>query len=42
MTFIGGKFSYAPGSDGPMCDWWHYEDKADPDHPPVGRRRLRP
>jgi predicted TIM-barrel fold metal-dependent hydrolase len=30
MTFVGGKFSYAPGGDGPMCDWWHYEDKAIP------------
>jgi predicted TIM-barrel fold metal-dependent hydrolase len=30
MTFIGGKFSYAPGNDGPPCDWWHYEDKKIP------------
>jgi predicted TIM-barrel fold metal-dependent hydrolase len=30
MTFVGGKFSYAPGTDGPECDWWHYEDKAIP------------
>ncbi len=30
MTFIGGKFSYVPGGDGPACDWWHYEDKAIP------------
>jgi predicted TIM-barrel fold metal-dependent hydrolase len=30
MTFIGGKFSYVPGGDGPPCDWWHYEDKAIP------------
>jgi predicted TIM-barrel fold metal-dependent hydrolase len=30
MTFIGGKFSYAPGDDGPACDWWHYEDKKIP------------
>lgn len=30
MTFVGGKFSYAPGADGPDCDWWHYEDKAIP------------
>ena len=30
MTFIGGKFSYAPGTDGPPCDWWYYEDKAIP------------
>ena len=26
MTFVGGKFSFAPGDDGPMCDWWFYED----------------
>jgi len=26
MTFIGGKFSYVAGGDGPMCDWWWYED----------------
>ena len=26
MTFIGGKFSYAPGDEGPPCDWWQYED----------------
>src|SRR5450432_3496453 len=30
MTFIGGKFSYVPGGEGPQCDWWHYEDKAIP------------
>ncbi|HVN50287.1 MAG TPA: amidohydrolase family protein [Acidimicrobiales bacterium] len=30
MTFIGGKFAYVPGSEGPPCDWWHYEDKAIP------------
>ncbi len=30
MTFVGGKFSYAPGTDGPQCDWWHYEDKQIP------------
>src|SRR5690349_12518278 len=30
MTFVGGKFSYAPGTEGPDCDWWHYEDKAIP------------
>jgi predicted TIM-barrel fold metal-dependent hydrolase len=30
MTFIGGKFSYAPGTEGPPCDWWHYEDLAIP------------
>ena len=27
MTFIGGKFTHAPGTDGDPCDWWHYEDK---------------
>jgi predicted TIM-barrel fold metal-dependent hydrolase len=26
MTFVGGKFSWAPGEEGPPCDWWHYED----------------
>ncbi len=26
MVFKGGKFTYEPGPDGPMCDWWHYED----------------
>jgi predicted TIM-barrel fold metal-dependent hydrolase len=26
MTFVGGKFAYAPGTDGDPCDWWHYED----------------
>ena len=26
MTFVGGKFSYAQSDDGPMCDWWLYED----------------
>jgi predicted TIM-barrel fold metal-dependent hydrolase len=30
MTFVGGKFAYAPGTDGPSCDWWHYEDLAIP------------
>jgi predicted TIM-barrel fold metal-dependent hydrolase len=30
MTFVGGKFSYAPGTEGPPCDWWHYEDLAIP------------
>jgi predicted TIM-barrel fold metal-dependent hydrolase len=30
MTFVGGKFSYAPGTEGPDCDWWHYEDLAIP------------
>ncbi len=26
MRFVGGKFSYSRGTDGPMCDWWLYED----------------
>ncbi len=26
MVFKGGKFSYEPGTEGPMCDWWYYED----------------
>jgi len=26
MQFVGGKFSYQPGTEGPMCDWWYYED----------------
>ncbi|MCC5952642.1 MAG: amidohydrolase [Acidimicrobiia bacterium] len=30
MTFVGGKFSHQPGTEGPPCDWWHYEDKLIP------------
>jgi len=33
MTFVGGKFSYKMGTtpeDGPMADWWVYEDNAIP------------
>jgi predicted TIM-barrel fold metal-dependent hydrolase len=30
MIFIGGKFSYAEGTEGRPCDWWHYEDKKIP------------
>jgi predicted TIM-barrel fold metal-dependent hydrolase len=26
MTFVGGRFSYAPGTEGTPCDWWFYED----------------
>lgn len=26
MRFVGGRFSFSPGSEGPPCDWWHYED----------------
>lgn len=30
MEFVGGKFTHAPGTDGPPCDWWFYEDKQIP------------
>ncbi len=30
MTFVGGVFSYEPGDDGELCDWWLYEDKKIP------------
>jgi predicted TIM-barrel fold metal-dependent hydrolase len=26
MSFFGGKFTYSMGGDGPMADWWLYED----------------
>jgi predicted TIM-barrel fold metal-dependent hydrolase len=26
MTFRGGRFAFRPGTEGPQCDWWHYED----------------
>ncbi len=26
MTFVGGKFSFTVGTEGPPCDWWFYED----------------
>ncbi|MEZ5169366.1 MAG: amidohydrolase family protein [Acidimicrobiia bacterium] len=26
MVFKGGKFTYERGTEGPMCDWWLYED----------------
>jgi len=30
MEFVGGVFSYEPGDDGDLCDWWVYEDKKIP------------
>jgi predicted TIM-barrel fold metal-dependent hydrolase len=30
MSFVGGKFSYAMGTEGPLADWWLFEDKAIP------------
>ena len=30
MSFVGGKFSYETGTEGPLCDWWYYEDKKIP------------
>jgi predicted TIM-barrel fold metal-dependent hydrolase len=30
MQFVGGVFSYEPGDDGELCDWWIYEDKKIP------------
>jgi predicted TIM-barrel fold metal-dependent hydrolase len=30
MTFIGGKFAYEMGTEGPLADWWLFEDKAIP------------
>ena len=30
MEFVGGVFSYEPGDDGELCDWWVYEDKKIP------------
>ncbi|HVM63358.1 MAG TPA: amidohydrolase family protein [Acidimicrobiales bacterium] len=26
MSFFGGKFTYRMGGDGPLADWWLYED----------------
>jgi predicted TIM-barrel fold metal-dependent hydrolase len=26
MTFVGGKFAFQVGTEGPPCDWWFYED----------------
>ena len=42
MTFVGGKFAYKMGTEGPAADWWHYEDKAIPQTRLVRGRRLRP
>ena len=43
MTFRGGKYAYAMGDgrDGPLADWWLYEDLRGPAHPAVGVRGLR-
>ena len=30
MTFRGGKYAYAMGNEGPLADWWLYEDRAIP------------
>ena len=30
MTFVGGKYAFAMGDEGPIGDWWVYEDKAIP------------
>ena len=30
MSFVGGKFSYEMGTEGPLADWWLFEDKAIP------------
>jgi predicted TIM-barrel fold metal-dependent hydrolase len=30
MTFRGGKYAYRMGEDGPLADWWLYEDRAVP------------
>jgi predicted TIM-barrel fold metal-dependent hydrolase len=30
MTFRGGKYAYAMGEEGPLADWWLYEDRAVP------------
>src|SRR5687768_16609520 len=26
ITMIGGAYQIKPGTDGPPCDWWIYED----------------
>ena len=39
MTFRGGKYAYEMGEDdGPLADWWIYEDRAIPAHAPVSVR----
>jgi predicted TIM-barrel fold metal-dependent hydrolase len=30
MTFRGGKYAYEMGEEGPLADWWVYEDRAIP------------
>ena len=30
MTFRGGKYAYAMGDEGPLADWWLFEDRAIP------------
>ncbi|HEV2310332.1 MAG TPA: amidohydrolase family protein [Acidimicrobiia bacterium] len=30
MTFRGGHYAYRMGEDGPLADWWLYEDRAVP------------
>jgi predicted TIM-barrel fold metal-dependent hydrolase len=30
MTFLGGKYAFRMGDDGPIGDWWVYEDLAIP------------
>jgi hypothetical protein len=33
MGYVGGVFSFEVGADdgdGPLCDWWHFEDKIIP------------
>ena len=30
MTFVGGKYAFAMGDEGPIGDWWVYEDRAIP------------
>jgi len=30
MTFLGGKYAYRMGDEGPLADWWLYEDRAVP------------
>ena len=30
MTFRGGKYAYEMGDEGPLADWWVYEDRAIP------------
>ena len=30
MTFRGGTYAYEMGDEGPLADWWIYEDRAIP------------